>query len=78
MVNDFGTLYSIEWHGYNRPKNWPQILAEMFIIGHTSNPPIEIANFPHSLGGGYSLTVRHVPPPRVCMKPELLARIRRQ
>jgi hypothetical protein len=75
---DFGTLYSIEWHGYNRPENFPPILAEMFIIGHSSNPPSDIANFPHSLGGGYSLTQRHVPPPHVSMKPEILARIRKQ
>src|SRR4030042_305943 len=78
VSENFGTLYSIEWHGCNRPENYPQILAEMFIIGHSSKPPSEIANFPYSLGGGYSLTQRHVPPPHVSLKPEILARIRKQ
>lgn len=73
-----GTLYTIEFHGYNCPDGWPRVLAEIFMIGHQSKPPAEIYNFPHSLGGGYSLTICHVAPPLIPMKPDVLARVRKQ
>ena len=77
MAKITGTLYSIEWRGYNCPEGWPRVLAEMFMIGH-SRPPAEILNFPFSMGGGYSLTVCHVGYPITPMKPETLARVRKQ
>lgn len=72
-----GTLYTIELHGYICPDGWPRVLAEMFVIGYLSKPPTEIANFPHSLGGGYGLTIRHIAPPLTPMKPEPLAHVRK-
>jgi hypothetical protein len=72
-----GTLYTIELNGYIRPDGWPRVLAEMFVIGHLSKPPAEIANFPRSLGGGYSLNIHHVSPPLIPMKTETLARVRK-
>jgi hypothetical protein len=73
-----GTLYSIEWRGYNRPDGWPRVLADMFVIGHLSKPPAEIANFPYSLGGGYSFSICHIAPPLTPLRTGTLARIRRQ
>lgn len=73
-----GTSYSIEWGGYNCPDGWPRVLAEMFMIGHLSKPPDEIMNFPHSLGGGYFLTIQHVPYPLTPLKPEVLMSVRKK
>ena len=72
-----GTLYTIELHGYICPDGWPRVLAEMFVIGHLSKPPDEIANFPRSLGGGYGLTIQHVSAPLIPMKTETLAHVRK-
>lgn len=76
----FGTLYTIEWSGYDdrRPADWPRVLAELFVIGRMSVIPAEIAEFPHTMGSGYSLTIRHVPYPLQPMPAERLASIRRK
>ena len=60
-----GRLWSIEYRGYC-PEGWPPTLAEMFVpAAGGSRPPVEIAEFPHTPGSGYSLTCRHVEAPPI-------------
>lgn len=73
-----GTLYQIAWRGGAAPEGWPRVLCEMFMVGHLSIPPLAVREFPHTLGGGYTLSIQHVPYPMIPLKPEVLARVRRQ
>jgi hypothetical protein len=78
-----GRLYTIEWSNpYSQPPNGaPRVLAEMFVPNEPGKPtqtPAEIETFPRSLGGGYSLTSRHVSPPPRELSKDTLARVRRK
>jgi hypothetical protein len=75
-----GRLYRLEWSSpYTSPPDGaPRVLAEIFILGNPTQPPAELMAVPHSLGGGYSLTSRHISPPSKQLPPETLARVRQQ
>lgn len=75
---EFGSLWRIELRGYKRPEGWPPVLAEYFVLGHLARPPKELAEFPHSLGGGYILSFTCVSEPTRELKPETLAVVRKK
>jgi hypothetical protein len=73
-----GRLYTIEWNNpyTDPPGGAPRVLVEVFTLG--KKPPAEFEQFPHSLGGGYSYTSRHVGPPVKNLPKETLARVRQK
>lgn len=75
-----GRLYRLEWGSpyTSPPDDAPRVLAEIFVPGNPTQPPAELMAVPHSLGGGYSLTSRHIPPPGKQLPPETLARVRQK
>lgn len=75
-----GRLYRLEWGSpYTIPPDGaPRVLAEIFVPGNPPQPPAELMAVPHSLGGGYSLTSRRIPPPGKQLPPETLARVRQK
>jgi hypothetical protein len=80
MKKKTGRLYRVEWaNPYTVPPDGaPRILAEIFVPGWTGSAPAEIENFPRSLGGGYSLTSRHVSPPPRSLPQASLANVRQK
>jgi hypothetical protein len=73
-----GRLYTIEWNNPNTapPAGAPRVLCEVFTLGN--KPPAAFEQFPHSIGGGYSYTSRHVAPPVKQLPQETLARVRQK
>jgi len=80
MTEIVGTLYSIAWGSpYTEPPDGaPRVLAEYFIPGHAVHPPEAIQTFPHTLGGGYGLSIAHLSPPIRRQSPEALASLRQK
>jgi hypothetical protein len=75
-----GRLYRLEWGSpyTSPPDDAPRVLAEIFVPGNPTQLPAELMAVPHSLGGGYCLTSRHIPPPGKQLSPETLARVRQK
>jgi hypothetical protein len=75
-----GRLFRIEWGNpyCDPPQGAPRILAEIFVPGHPTRTPPELLAVPVSLGGGYSLTSRHIAPPARSLPQESLASLRRK
>jgi hypothetical protein len=74
-----GTLFTIAWLGHtDPPEGAPRILCEYFQLGKRNGLPVELANFPVSLGGGYMITSQHVSKPGVEFSVEALASIRKK
>jgi hypothetical protein len=58
-----GRLFSIEWgNPYTHPPDGaPRVLAEIFVPhepGRYTPAPPELLGVPHTLGGGYSMSLR--------------------
>ncbi len=77
-TNRIGTLFSIAWSGHSEPPRGVRVLAWMFVPGHDTRTPDAIANYPHSLGGGYMLTIQSVHKPTQPLPQATLANVRRK
>lgn len=76
-----GMLFRVEWNNpYTEPPDGaPRVLAEIFVPGAIDGKsPPEIRAIPVTPGGGYSLSIRAIPPQPRQLPVETLARVRRK
>lgn len=73
-------LYSICLTSYHREKfpDWPPVLCELFLLERPVQMPLDIANFPVTLGGGYGRTISFPSPPSKQLSQESLSSVRKK
>lgn len=75
-------LFRIEWHNpyTSPPDNAPRILAEYFEPESPSAAriPAALLDVPHTIGGGYGITISHPPPPPRQLSAQSLSRVRQK
>jgi len=72
-------LYSIAYSNkHSKPEGWPVMLCELFLLDRPRHIPDEIANFPYSLGSGYSLCIGFPTPPSRQLSHDSLANVRKK
>ena len=74
-----GSLWSIAWRNpYDPPPSGLEVLARIFVPGHSTRAPEALKAIKYSLGGGYGVTWCAMTEPMRQRSPEVLASMRRK